>query len=232
MVTAADQQAKTAGQRGAQRFYPHRAQTFAGQQADQQRQHPQRQRKKRDIIHGAVVPVQAFHLVGHALHRGKGEAQRQKPRHAAGVRGQPPDHRPRQRKGRDKQHGRHKHHRQAVPLPAEDGRLQGQQKAGNIQPLPAVVKVGVRFQRGLQKPRPVGAVLLHHRMGGAGVDIIVRRRAGKHSHHKHRHQQYQHADAEPPPQPAAGSLILPKFHWVLPAVCGAPYGRPRICSRK
>lgn len=80
MMTAADQCTEEAAQKSlpclfagiCSRIHPH-----------QQRNHDHGQNKKRNIVHGTVIPVEAFHLIGHPLHDGKREQR-------CGKQGRPP----------------------------------------------------------------------------------------------------------------------------------------------
>ena len=179
------------------------------------------QRKIRQIVHCTVEPVQSFHRGRHALNKSKTDQQCQCPGQVLLRRGQALHYAAKRPVQAEKQRHQHAKQRQPIPAIAENGRLPGQQKTGNVQPLPILKIIYVCVPGGFQQARQVEAVLLHHRMGAGRVDVIVCRGPRKHGQRKNRDQQQPNTKGQLPQPVFLRGRIMPEIHMHAP-VTGCP----------
>ena len=173
------------------------------------------QREVRQVVHGAVEPVQTLHGGGHALDKGEGQQQRQRPGQAPLRRVQTQHHAPCQPIQTEKQRQQHAEQCDAVPFVTEDGGLKRQRKAGNVEPLPVLIVVDVGVPRGPQQTRQVKTVLLYHGMGAGGVDEIICRGARKDRQHQHGQQQHTRQQRKAAQPTLLRRCIVPKIHRIV-----------------
>ena len=185
------------------------------------------QREIRQVVHCAVEPVQPFHRGGHALDKAKADQQRQRPGQQFLRLVQTAHHTAAGPVQAEKQWYKNAKQRDPIPGVAENGGLPGQQKAGNIQPLPILKVIDIGVPGGFQQVRQVKAILLHHRVGAGRVNVIVCRGPRKHGQHKNRDQQQPNEQGQPKQPAFLHRRIMPKIHTRAPR-----YGLPSVICRK